>query len=58
MNSSSSPIRGKNEQQLGRGRQWLEFFNFRERRTSFSLDFRSIEQSVFDGARKKVVLCD
>ena len=51
MNSSSSLIRGKNG-------QWLEFFNFRERRTSLSLDFRSIELSVFNGARRKVVLRD
>ena len=32
------------------------FFIFRERRCAFSLDFRPIEPSVFDGAKSKVVL--
>ena len=32
--------------------------DFRERRSTFSLGFRPIEPSVFDGARRKVVLRD
>ena len=32
------------------------FFIFRERRCAFSIDFRQIEPSVFDGAKSKVVL--
>ena len=34
----------------------LEFFSFRERESTFSLDFRSIGPSVLDGARSKAVL--
>ena len=34
----------------------LGFFSFRERESSFSLDFRSFGPSVLDGARSKVVL--
>ena len=34
-----------------------DFFCFRERRTSFSLEFWEIRQSEFFGARRKVVLC-
>ena len=54
MNSSSSPFRGKIMQWLGNVMQWLFFF--REREDSFSLGFRPIGPSVFDGARRKVVL--
>ena len=32
------------------------FEGFRERRTSFSLDYRAIRQSEFFGGRRKVVL--
>ena len=34
----------------------LGFVIFRERESVFSLDFRSIGPSIFDGARRKVVL--
>ena len=34
----------------------LEICDFRERRSSFSLDLWSIGPSIFDGARSKVVL--
>ena len=36
--------------------QWLIFVVYRERVCSFSLDFRLIRPSVFDGARSKNVL--
>ena len=36
--------------------QWVRVFKSRERKCAFSLDFRSIGPSVFDGARRKVVL--
>ena len=36
--------------------QWLRMVIFREREDSFSLGFRSIGPSVFDGARRKVAL--
>ena len=36
----------------------LGFLKSRERKCAFSLDFRSIGLSVFDGARRKVVLRD
>ena len=36
----------------------LGFHFFRERMSTFSLDFWSIGPSVFDGARSKVVLRD
>ena len=41
-----------------KGGQWLRFWHFRERRTSFSLDFRAILPSEFFGAKRKVVLRD
>ena len=34
----------------------LGFLKSRKRKCAFSLDFRSIRLSVFDGARRKVVL--
>ena len=34
------------------------FGDFRERRSTFSLGFRPIGPSVFDGARRKVALLD
>ena len=37
-------------------RQWLGILSFRERDSTFSLGFRSIESSVLDGARSKVAL--
>ena len=36
--------------------QWLDFCDFRERRSSFSLDLRSFGPLVLDGARSKVDL--
>ena len=33
------------------------FLKSRERKCAFSLDFLSIGPSVFDGARRKIVLC-
>ena len=39
-----------------RGCSKLEKLVFRERGSGFSLGFRSIELSVFDGVRRKVVL--
>ena len=37
------------------GSGWA-FFTFRERESTFSLDFRSIRTLVLDGARSKVAL--
>ena len=56
----SFSIRGKKREKNGsvlgwRCRNWNFDFS-RERESSFSLDFRSIGPSVFDGARRKVVL--
>ena len=45
----------KHGQQLGRGAE-MEFDFFRERRTSFSLDFWEIRPSAIDRARREVVL--
>ena len=48
---------------MGRNGQWLDlrcrfwiFFFFLERESSFSLGFRPIGLSIFDGARSKAVL--
>ena len=49
---SSSSFETKNRS-VGNG--WA-FFIFRERDSTFSLDFRSIGSSVIDGARNKVAL--
>ena len=52
---SSSSKRQKRAECCG-CRQWLDFFIFSERGSGFSLGFRPIEPSVFDGARRKVAL--
>ena len=58
MNSSSSPKEHKMGRigHAGNGMQWLEFSCFRERESHFSLELLPIGSSVFDGARRKVVL--
>ena len=48
--------RGNVQKGLGRCSS-LGFFDFRERRSSFSLDLRPFGPSVLDGARSKVDLC-
>ena len=52
-----SILKTKNVQWLERNGQWLDFLFFRERRSSFSLDFWPFGPSVLDGARSKVDLC-
>ena len=49
---SSSFLRDKSAVEV----QGLNFCDFRERISSFSLDLRPFEQSVLDGARSKVDL--
>ena len=56
MNSVHLLQRGKNGQNAGLFMQWLDFMVFGERESTFSLGFRPIGSSVFDGARKKVTL--
>ena len=36
--------------------QWLDFDFFRDRESTFSLDFRPFGSSVLDGSRSKVAL--
>ena len=43
-------------QEENRGDPEARFLKSRDRKCAFSLDFRSIGSSVFDGARRKVVL--
>ena len=43
-------------QEENRGDAEARFLKSRERKCAFSLDFRSIGLSIFDGARRKVVL--
>ena len=46
----------KNMQEENRGDAEARFFKSRERKCALYLDFRSIGPSVFDRARRKVVL--
>ena len=49
---------GKNRAVRWTGDAVAGVFQFRERRNSFSLDFRLIGPSVYDEARRKAVLRD
>ena len=58
MNSDLLPFEDKKMQWLREDVQWLRMVVFREIRCPFSIGFRPIGPSVFDGVRRKVALRD
>ena len=55
--SSSPKLKDKEKlQEEAKNGQWAGVAEFRERKCTFSLDFRPIGPSVLDGARRKVIL--
>ena len=55
-NSDLLPFLKTKQAVAGVNVQWLRMVIFREREGSFSLGFQPIGPSIFDGAKRKVVL--